>query len=428
VRVRRSARAQAFDRFASTARRRCLALLLVPLLAACSEPFAPESLDHADFLTRAVTQEQGGLRVSVAALTPAESRRYFGEDLASKDVQPVWLRVENQNDFPVRYLPLWTDPSYFSPSEVAFHFHHSLDGAHNQSLEEYFMRNTLDSAVAPKTTASGFVFTHKAEGTKYVNVALFSSHQLQQLRFVVPVPGGKWDFQRVNLKTIYPPDKVVALDLPGLKAALEALPCCVANKEATRWGDPLNLVIVGTAPHIVFPFVERGWNQTEPFDFSASRKAAMAFIFGEAYETSPVSPLYLYGRPQDLALQKIRNRISQRNHLRGWLAPFTYQDQQVWVGQISRDIGVRLTTKSWYLTTHKIDPEADADRDYLLQDLAASGFVRAFGYVGGVGAAPITAPRPNLTGDPYFTDGRRLVLFLGTEPIPLNQVEFVKWQ
>jgi hypothetical protein len=408
------------------ARRACLVFLAAPLSVACT-PFAPEPLDGAEFLGRAKTQERNGLRISVAALTPGESRRYLGEDLDSKGVQPVWLRIENQNDFPVRYLPLWTDPNYFSPSEVSFMFHRSFSGGHNQSIDEYFLKNTFDGAVAPKSASAGFVLTHRSEGTKYVNVALFSSRDFQQFRFVVPVPGGKWDFQRVDLKALYPPEKVTTLDLAGLKAALEALPCCVTNKDGSRWGDPLNLVIIGIPPHIVFPFVERGWNLTEPFDFAASRKAAMAFIFGEAYESSPVSPLYLYGRPQDLALQKIRNKISQRNHLRGWLAPFTYEGQTVWVGQISRDIGVRLTTKSWYLTTHKIDPEADADRDYLLQDLAATGFVRAFGLVGGVGAAPISAPRPNLTGDPYFTDGNRLVVFLGTEPVPLDQVELVKW-
>jgi hypothetical protein len=387
----------------------------------------PEPFDRADFLARAQTQDADGLRVSVAALTPGESRRYFGEDLDGKGVQPIWLRIENQNDYPVWYLPLGTDPSYFSPSEVAFMFHRSLPGGDNQRIDEYFLKSAFDGAVAPKSTTSGFVLTHRSEGEKYVNVQVFSSQKLKQFRFVAPVPGGKWDFQRVDLKTLYPPDKVVALDLQGLRAALEALPCCVTNKEGSRWGDPLNLVIVGTAPHIVFPFVERGWNLTEPFDVAASRKAAMAFVFGEADESSPVSPLYLFGRPQDLALQKVRNKINQRNHLRGWLAPFTYEGQTVWVGQISRDIGVRLTTKSWYLTTHKIDPEVDADRSYLLQDLAASGFVRALGFVGGVGAAPIFAPRPNLTGDPYFTDGKRLVVFLGTYPLGVDAVEMVKW-
>lgn len=399
--------------------------LVAFFLAACT-PFSPQPLEEAEFLARAQTQEVDGVRVSVVALTPDESRRYFGEDLNGRDVQPVWLRIENQTDGPVWYLPLGTDPSYFSPSEVAFMFHHSL-GGDNQAIDEYFLKAAFTNPVAPKTTATGFVFTHNSEGSKFVNVALLSNRRPMEIPFVVPVPGGKWDFQRVDLKALYPPEKVQTLDLVGLKAALEALPCCVTNKDGSRWGDPLNLVIIGTPPRVFFPFVERGWHLTEPFDLAASRKSVTAFLFGEPYESSPVSPLYVYGRAQDIALQKIRNKISQRNHMRGWMAPFTYEGQRVWVGQISRDIGVRLTSKSWYLTTHKIDPEVDADRDYLLQDLLASGFVRAVGFVGGVGAAPISAPRGNLTGDPYYTDGKRLVLFLGNEPVPLDQVELVKW-
>jgi len=38
--------------------------------------------------------------------------------------------------------------------------------------------------------------------------------------------------------------------------------------------------------------------------------------------------------------------------------------------------------------------------------------VRAAGYVGGVGECSPAAPRRNLTGDPYFTDGKRAVILL----------------
>jgi hypothetical protein len=60
-------------------------------------------------------------------------------------------------------------------------------------------------------------------------------------------------------------------------------------------------------------------------------------LSGERYAYAPVSDLYLFGRPQDLALQA-RDNIHQRNHLRLWLSPMRYHGKQVWVGQISRDI------------------------------------------------------------------------------------------
>ena len=77
----------------------------------------------------------------------------------------------------------------------------------------------------------------------------------------------------------------------------------------------------------------------------------------------------------------------------------TYQGLPVWIGQISRDIGVRFI---WDIppTTHKIDPDTDEARDGLIQDLAYSQALLRFGYVKGAGPAQRSAPRHNLTGDP----------------------------
>jgi hypothetical protein len=138
-----------------------------------------------------------------------------------------------------------------------------------------------------------------------------------------------------------------------------------------------------------------------------------------------VSSLYVFGRRQDVALQKARGNIHQRNHLRLWMSRARFEGRPVWIGQISRDIGVRFTRKT--ITTHKIDPNVDETREYLLEDLAYAQSLAAFGYAEGVGAAPKDAPRGNLTGDPYFTDGNRLVLWLSAHPVDIADLEFVDW-
>ena len=61
-------------------------------------------------------------------------------------------------------------------------------------------------------------------------------------------------------------------------------------------------------------------------------------IFGGEYKYSPMSALYVYGRPQDLSLQKARDTIHLRNHLRLWASPWKYQGKRVWVGGISREV------------------------------------------------------------------------------------------
>jgi hypothetical protein len=151
-------------------------------------------------------------------------------------------------------------------------------------------------------------------------------------------------------------------------------------------------------------------------------------LSGERYRYAPISPLYLFGRPQDLALQKARDTIHQRNHLRLWLSPMRYQGKPVWVGQISRDIGSRLTIHSPYLTTHKIDPDVDEARTALVEDMAYSQNLAVIGMADGVGAAPRTAPRTNLTTDPYYTDGLRAVLVFGAFPRSLTEIEFAPWE
>ncbi len=141
-----------------------------------------------------------------------------------------------------------------------------------------------------------------------------------------------------------------------------------------------------------------------------------------------MSALYFYDRPQDVGLQKARQSVDERNHLRLWLSPMRYQGMPVYIGQISRDIGVKLTTKSPTLTTHEIDPDIDEARDYLIQDLLESQKVAKIGFVEGVGAATSENPRYNLTDSPYWTDGWRVVFVFTEEPTALDEVEFFDWK
>jgi hypothetical protein len=38
------------------------------------------------------------------------------------------------------------------------------------------------------------------------------------------------------------------------------------------------------------------------------------------------------------------------------------------------------------------------------------------------------APRKNLTGDPYFTDGLRLVMLLDAQHRPLSEIQYLGWE
>ncbi|MDH3928744.1 MAG: LssY C-terminal domain-containing protein [Deltaproteobacteria bacterium] len=260
-----------------------------------------------------------------------------------------------------------------------------------------------------------------------VDIDLISYEKAKFFTFVVPVPGIKADYHEVDFDKLYSEKEIVNYDEDGLRKALEELPCCTTNEDGTQKGDPLNLVLIGSHEDITAAFVRRGWLPAEQTYGKAVVKTIKSFLFGSRYRYSPVSPLYLYKRQQDFAGQKPRHTVHQRNHLRAWLSPMRFEGKQVWIGQISRDIGVRFTTKTWPPVTHKIDPDIDEALFALLEDLVYSQQVAKQGWVKGVGASTRWNPRKNLTGDPYFTAGFRAVLMFVHRPHSLQELQRLDW-
>ena len=399
----------------------------LPVMISCDAKTAPSPSGKDLFASRAVTQQQGLITVHAAVLTDEESQSYFGVSLADEGIQAVWLSVENGSDLTLHYLPVTTDSDYFTAPEVARLFHGWWPSESNAELDALLQREAMPDVIAPRQTGSGFVLTHREGGLKFLRVGFVGAGEQSDFRFVLPLDRVTYAVQKVNFSTIYPPGSIQDVDLAELRSRLEKLPCCAVNAAGDKSGDPLNLVVIGGETDGIFPFITRGWRLDEPFDFHSALRSVRAFLFRTEYLNAPVSPLFVFGRTQDISLQKARDKISLRNHLRVWLAPFSINGKHVWVGQISRDIGIKLTTQSWYLTTHRISPEVDQERYYLLQDLLMTGAVSQFGFVRGVGASPPSSPRTNLTGDPYLTDGLRLVVFLDGKRHPLNEIEFLEW-
>jgi hypothetical protein len=95
------------------------AVLLISLLAAFSRSSAgPDLSAEQPFISRAEVRQQGAVTVRAAVLTDDESEHYFGASLADQGIQAVWLSVDNAGDLLLRFLPIVTDPNYFSAPEV----------------------------------------------------------------------------------------------------------------------------------------------------------------------------------------------------------------------------------------------------------------------------------------------------------------------
>jgi hypothetical protein len=399
------------------------AALLLGGLAGCASSFDLKPVESVPFRERAVTQTEDGVRVTAAVPDKKETRELFGLSLYKKRVQPVWIEIENMTDRPVGFLPFSVDADYHTPLEIA-----SLSRSEKkrQEAERQLFQNSVNMWIGPGQTRSGFIFTNADEGTKAFNVDLFNDERNWAFTFFIPVPGLAVDHYDVDFQAIYAEEEFTNYtDAAAFIAALEALPCCVVDSKGENTGDPLNIVIISEPDDIYYAIIRAGWDETEAVTAASGWKTAASFFTGGAYRYSPVSSLYLFDRKQDVALQRIRENIHERNHFRLWLAPMTFMGQTVWVGQISRDIGVRFTTKT--ITTHKIDPDVDETREFLVENLAYNQVLEKFAYVGGVGETPIDEPRGNLTGDPWFTDGLRVVLWIPSDLTDLDDIEYVDW-
>jgi len=388
--------------------------------------FAPQPVESVPFMERAQTQEREGLKVTVAVLSRSEARHVFGVDLEKKQIQPVWLEIENDSRLPYVMVLSETDPAYFSPREAAYKSHLALRPGTNAKMDRLFNDRGLDLFLGPGDANRGFVFTNLKLGTKQVRVMFYGPRRVETFEFYVAVPGFRADYSDVDFDALLAQDFQEFEDEQSFREALAALPCCTTRADGTGKGDPLNLVIIGDQEELGSAFIRSGWDETEKLTLASAWRTFKAF-FGGTYKYSPMSSLYVFGRGQDAGYQKARDTIHERNHLRVWLSDMKYRGEHVWVGSITRDIGVYFTTRAWNLTTHAIDPAVDEARAYLREDFQLSQAVERWGLVRGVGFADDDDPHRNLMNAPWWTDGLRMVVELSKQSIPMKEQGFFYW-
>jgi hypothetical protein len=438
------------DRTIGAAARIGLFTLLMLTLAGCATTFAPNRLVTPDELRDVQSKTIGDVGLSVSILTDEQARRHFGVDFARHDLQALWMSVRNGSDRRLWFIRTMLDPDFYSAEEAALLVQDDVPRSSRQPLHQYFRDESIRSQLAPRTVSEGFVFLPRVEGGRYVDIRLQADGYLEDSQkrsalanpgaaparspremrfdFALALPDGDFDYERLEPAHTYEGQTLPNLTTDELRATLERLPCCATDADGEREGDPLNVVIVGESAGVLNSLSRSGWSFTHRIDFRTVRREVGAAIGGTAYPVAPVSSLYVFGRKQDVALQRARRSISQRNHMRLWMAPFRFEEHPVWIGQVSRDIGVKLTPKSPTLTTHVIDPEVDTTREYLLHSLVGQGFVDRFGFVKGSAAGTASQPRRNLTDDPYQSDGMRLVVVLAPEPIPPDEIRNLLWE
>ncbi len=393
-------------------------------MAGCATS-GPVHDDPRSYLERAQTQSSDGFTVTAAALSIEESVSALGAPLNNVGIQPVWLKIANFSSTQQWLFPIAIDENYFPTYEVARRMAKFSDIPEDEIYQKV-NNQKIQHFIPAGAVVSGFVYTHSDEGMKAITVELHGKNRVRNFHFVLPVPGLPAVYFDLGSDALYGNKETVDLDFDALRSWLETMPCCAVDEEG-KDGDSLNVGFVGSLDQVRGALISNGWDVTAPITQGSLWRMMTAFAFGSRYRYAPISALYVFGREQDLAFQKARDIIDERNHMRLWLAPVTVDGTNVWIGQVSRDVGVKLSGRFWPPTTHVVDPDMDDARFYVVQELIDSGLVRRLGYVKGHQPTNTATPHYNAEQDPYFTDGLRAIFFVTEHPIPPSQLRLMDW-
>jgi|HubBroStandDraft_2_1064218.scaffolds.fasta_scaffold36782_3 hypothetical protein len=203
-------------------------------------------------------------------------------------------------------------------------------------------------------------------------------------------------------------------DFKPLFSELDAkLPYRVTDKPSGgNPGDLVNFIIVGSQDQVTNALKAAGWIVADKTDSDAVVSALVATLQKNVYVAVPMSILYLFGRPQDFGYERAEAVMvaAQRNHFRIWQAAFkTPQNQPLWVGAGTHDIGIEKDQRSANAITHKIDQDVDNERDFIGATLQQAGQVEAMSYM--TRSNPIKSTK-TATGGSIQSDGRVLVIVL----------------
>ena len=170
--------------------------------------------------------------------------------------------------------------------------------------------------------------------------------------------------------------------------------------------DMTNLMFIGTEEQVKAAFAKAGWFAADALSQNSKMETARAIIENRGYKEAPMSVLTLDGRPPDLAMQKQTDTFAKRHHIRIWKRPDQFNGKPIWVAAATHDISITFSQASKSFT-HGIDPNIDAERSKVVNDLVFTGMVHNIALVD---RTNIPHDASNATGDKLVTDGKMAVL------------------
>ncbi len=169
---------------------------------------------------------------------------------------------------------------------------------------------------------------------------------------------------------------------------------------------PINIIIVTPSFNsLKSAFTKSGWYRSNPVTIPVLMRSAVAALFNQEYLRAPVSPFFWDEKVNNINFEKptIAHSIRERHHIRVWdTGTITSAGEHIYVATISLDTGLK-----WYVV-HRISPNIDTQRDYLMNGFKDAGVLEYKKYI--TLSKPLTGF--NITGDPFFSDGGAYVLYV----------------
>jgi LssY C-terminus len=181
-----------------------------------------------------------------------------------------------------------------------------------------------------------------------------------------------------------------------------------------KLGDMVNVVLIGYKDQVLDVFKAAGWVEVDSSVEGTVLSALSDTLARKDYLTMPMSKLYLFGRSQDYGLvhaQAVKVAKS-RHHLRLWKSTYEVDGRPVWCVAATHDIGFERDKRFKILPTHKIDPNVDAEREYVNETLSSTGFVAESAHI--KPSQPVT-DASTASGEQFHSDGQELVVVLRTD-------------
>ena len=186
-----------------------------------------------------------------------------------------------------------------------------------------------------------------------------------------------------------------------------------------REGDMLNLVFVAQPAGLQRAFTRAGWVKTDRW-----RPVFVWHLLQHGTNDAklPMSRFNLFGRVQDYsyALPDPAAVVSRRHHLRIWKTDYTMDGTPIWVGAATHDLAIEIG-KRGHLINHRIDPDVDAERNFIGAELAGISSVSRQEYL--LRIDPVFRAH-TVSGEAYYSDSR--ILYLDLQQTSLGNADAMK--